>query len=120
MTITFYTFLFATLATVFFVDVPDIADKISAAPMTGVYGGFMILFVTLFPYLCYTKGLSGLENTTASVIASIEPVVATVLGVIIYGETPNPITFLGIVCVLGSIVILNKKERKGLVIWKEK
>lgn len=112
MTITCYTFLFAAVSALFFVDVPAVMGKLASEQGTAVYAVFMILFVTLFPYLCYTKGLSGLENGTASVIASIEPVVATILGIIIYKEEIDYITFAGICLVLGSIVMLNSKDGK--------
>ena len=72
----------------------------------------MILFVTLFPYMCYTKGLSGMENGTASVIASIEPVVATVLGILIYKEKMTLANALGMMLVLTSIVILNSDRKR--------
>jgi len=111
MTITFYTFLFATLTTVFLADVSSIINIVETHPQMGIYGAFMILFVTLFPYLCYTKGLSGMENGAASVIASIEPVVATVLGILIYKEEMDLVTFIGICLVLASIVLLNIKRK---------
>lgn len=112
MTITFYTFLFATLCTVFLVDVSSIINIVEIHPRIGIYGAFMILFVTLFPYLCYTKGLSGMENGTASVIASIEPVVATVLGILIYKEEMTVINVLGMVLVLVSIMMLNSNVKE--------
>ncbi len=112
MTITFYTFLFATLTTVFLVDVSSIINIVGTHPRIGIYGAFMILFVTLFPYMCYTKGLSGMENGTASVIASIEPVVATVLGILIYKEKMTLANALGMVLVLTSIVILNSDRKR--------
>lgn len=118
MTITFYTFLFATLTTAFLTDVSSIINIVEMNPGVSVYGVFMILFVTLFPYLCYTKGLSGMENGTASVIASVEPVVATILGILIYREEMDFIMFLGICLVLASIVLLNinigKSGKEGL------
>ena len=107
MTITFYTFFFATLTTVFLVDVSSIINIVETHQRIGIYGAFMILFVTLFPYLCYTKGLSGMENGTASVIASIEPVVATVLGIFIYKEEMTLVNAVGMILVLASIVMLN-------------
>ena len=113
ITITFYTFLFASLTTVFLVDVSSIINIVGTHSRLGVYGAFMILFVTLFPYLCYTKGLSGMENGTASVIASIEPVVATLLGILIYKEEMRFTNALGMTLVLLSIVILNGKVKKG-------
>lgn len=112
MTITFYTFLFATLTTVFLVDVSSIINIVGTYPRIGIYGAFMILFVTLFPYLCYTKGLSGMENGTASVIASIEPVVATVLGILIYKEEMTVENVFGMVLVLVSIVMLNRNDKR--------
>lgn len=116
ITITFYTFLFAAISSSLFADVPGIAKKLSSQSSTVIYVIFMILFVTLFPYLCYTKGLCGLENTTASVIASIEPVVATLLGIIIYKEEMTFINIIGMGLVLCSIVMLNcgkGREKKG-------
>ena len=113
LTITFYTFVFATLATIFMADVPSIINIVGTRPALGVYVALMILFVTLFPYLCYTKGLSGMENGTASVIASIEPVMATVLGILIYKEKMTFVNAVGMILVLASIVILNSGERKG-------
>ncbi len=112
MTITFYTFVFATLATVFMADVPSIINIVETRPGFSIYAAFMILFVTLFPYLCYTKGLSGMENGTASVIASIEPVMATVLGILIYKEKITFVNAFGMLLVLLSIIILNSKVKE--------
>lgn len=113
VTITVYTFLFAAVSTVFLVDVPSIINTAGTYPEISLYGVFMILFVTLFPYLCYTKGLAGMENGTASVIASIEPVVATALGVIIYKEEMSLESILGMILVLVSIVILNSNGKSA-------
>jgi len=111
ITITFYTFMFATLATIFMADVASIIYIVEKQPGISVYATFMILFVTLFPYLCYTKGLSGMENGTASVIASIEPVMATVLGILIYKEEMTFVNAFGMILVLASIVILNSNSK---------
>lgn len=112
ITITFYTFVFATLATVFMADVSSIINIVETRPGLSIYAAFMILFVTLFPYLCYTKGLSGMENGTASVIASIEPVMATVLGILVYKEKMTFVNAFGMLLVLLSIIILNSKAKE--------
>ena len=67
----------------------------------------LVLIVTLLPYLFYTKGLSGVENGTASVLASVEPVVATLVGVMVYKETLNVWNVVGVGMVLFSIVLIN-------------
>ena len=76
--------------------------------------------VTCFlPYAFYTYGLSGLENGKASVIASVEPVVASLIGVIIYNEHLDMSNIAGIVLVLAAIVLLNI-DPKNKWIRKEK
>ena len=64
-------------------------------------------FSCFLPYLFYTKGLEGLENSKASTMASVEPVVATLLGVVMYDEKLTLIGIFGIILVLSAIVILN-------------
>lgn len=63
------------------------------------------------PYMLYTYGLVGLENGKAAIMASIEPVVATVFGFILYDEKLTVMSTLGIVLVLGAIVLLNVKSK---------
>ena len=45
-------------------------------------------------------------------MASVEPVVATIFGIIIYNEIPTPLSVVGMVLVLSAIVILNVKMKK--------
>lgn len=116
MTITFYTFLTCTITTACLTDIGKVTEVMTADFGLLIKTIFMVLFVTLIPYLAYTKGLNGLENGTASVIASVEPVMATVLGAIVYQEVPDLWMVAGIVLVLGSIVLVNmgdKGTRKG-------
>ena len=66
--------------------------------------------VTCFiPYLLYTYGLTGLENGKASVLASVEPVVASLVGIFIYKETYTFMSVTGVVMVLAAVVLLNIK-----------
>lgn len=58
------------------------------------------------PYLLYTYGLTGLENGKASVLASIEPVVASIVGIIIFHEKISVPLFVGIALVLSAVVLL--------------
>ena len=61
--------------------------------------------------MLYTYSLTGLENGKASILSSVEPVVASLVGVFLYKE---PMTFpalIGILLVLSAIVLLNQKAR---------
>ncbi|NLC73196.1 MAG: EamA family transporter [Ruminococcaceae bacterium] len=68
-------------------------------------------FSCYLPYMFYTYGLTGLPSGTASIIATIEPVVASLVGIIIYKETLSLPAFLGIVLVLGAVILLNVKQK---------
>ena len=62
------------------------------------------------PYMLYTYGLTGLENSRASVLASVEPVVASLVGVFIYHETLTVPAAIGVLLVLAAIFLLNRKK----------
>lgn len=52
-----------------------------------------------------------MENSTASVIASIEPVTATVIGWIMFDEILDIIQIVGIVLVIGAVVFSNVSKK---------
>ena len=62
------------------------------------------------PYLLYTYSLTGLENGRASVLASVEPVVASLIGVFVYHEKLTIPAAVGIVLVLSAILLLNYRQ----------
>lgn len=71
-------------------------------------------FVTCFlPYMLYTYGLSGLEPGQASITVSIEPVVATAVGVLVYKEKLDVWILFGMALVLSAIILLNKRQNRG-------
>lgn len=63
------------------------------------------------PYLLYTHGLTGLETGKASILASVEPVVATLVGIIVYHESLTLMSAAGVFCVLFAVVLLNLNVR---------
>ena len=106
-TISFYTFLFAAFATLFFVKPLDVTITV-ASSFSGVGLAFVFVLVsTVIPYITYTRGLKSVENGQASIIASIEPVVATLNGIILFGEKMSWSVAAGIILVLAGIVISN-------------
>ena len=74
-------------------------------------GLLFALIPTTFSYLFYFSGVSVIKETSkVPVIASVEPVVATLIGVIIYHESIGVVNVLGILLVIGSIVLMNQKQ----------
>jgi len=69
------------------------------------------LIPTSLAYLLYYNGLRKINNTSlAPVIASIEPVTAVLVGLIIYNEAIGLINFLGFAIVLLSIIIIIRTQ----------
>jgi DME family drug/metabolite transporter len=104
-----YSYLFAALFLLFFVS-PD--EWLPAGkPTLLTIGFFYALIPTCLAYLWYYLGVQKIqENSIVPVIASVETVVAALLGVIVYGEWPGLINLAGIVLVLLSIVLLSLRK----------
>lgn len=64
------------------------------------------------PYLLYTSGLEGVETGRASIMASVEPVVATLCGIFIFHEQLTVSSVCGMLLVLAAIVLLNVKPQR--------
>ena len=69
---------------------------------------------TVFAFCLYTAGLKNLDNGKASILASVEPVAATLIGVILYKETLSAGEIFGIILVMVAIVMCNltNKDKK--------
>lgn len=105
MTVTVWTFLFAGPASLVLLRPADITAMTGdiAMPLTAVC---LVVFSTVLPYLFYTSGLAKVESGEASIMASLEPVVASLAGVMAFGEPMTAMTAVGILCVLGGVAIL--------------
>ncbi len=117
LTITFYTFMFAAIGSLPFISISKTASIVTGEPMVLLILFLMAITNTVIPYLLYTAGLVGVPTSVAPIIATIEPVVATVISVLVYREAFEIWHFLGIVLVLLSVLVLNlrckKNEAKG-------
>lgn len=112
MTMTTYTFLFATVGALFLLKPAEIAEAASKTSLPVFIGvlALMSAVVTLIPYTVYTIGLTYIRPSKASIIASVEPVTATIVGAIVFKEFPDVFGIIGIVCVLGAVVLLNIRK----------
>ena len=112
-TIILYTFFLSLFGVVPFADIPATFQAVQAAG-AGAWGMVLLmgLITAVLPYLFYTLGLSGLEAGRASIMASLEPVVATLIGMAAFHEMPTAAGFLGILLVLAGVVLLNAGSEK--------
>lgn len=109
-TITLYTFMFAA---VFCLCVTDIRPVVKVVFADWSSAGYAILFALVscvLPYVFYTLGLKYINSSTASIIATVEPVVATIIGAVVFSEPLNvPFGYLGVALVFLSVVLINIK-----------
>lgn len=110
-TITTYTFLFSAIGLLPILKWDHVVASISTSYSILPFATFMTFIVTVLPYIFYTKGLQGMENGKASILASVEPVMASVVGFLLYKEGMNLLGILGMVLVLGSCVLMGLKSK---------
>ncbi len=109
LTVITYTFIFASA-----VMLPVSGLGIEAGQLSSFNVWWNIFGLGLLPtalaYLLYTTGLSMVESSRASITATIEPVVATLLGVFVFNEILTIYQVFGIVLVLVAVVLIQLKE----------
>ena len=108
LTITFYVFLFAGIGSIPLMNPVSLVGDLTENPASLLNVFLMSVFNTVLPYLFYTTGLRGVEPSTAPIFASVEPVVATLVGLILFNEPIGLPAVIGIILVLGAVIVLNK------------
>ncbi len=108
LTITFYVFLFATIGCIPFVNIGTLVAGFAENSVSFLNVFLMSVLNNISPYLLYTTGLRGVEPSEAPIFASIEPVVATLVGIALFNEAIDLPAVIGIILVLASVIILNK------------
>ena len=109
-TVTAYTFLFASVGACLICRPADMIAKFARAdytPQAVLLCCLTPIVTAVIPFLLYTLGLRTVEASRAGILATLEPVVATVIGVLCFSETPTLRAGLGILLVLSAVVLLN-------------
>ena len=112
LTLTFYIFLTAVFGSMPFINIGETIANIKINPRAVIILLLMGLINTVLPYLFYTAGLKGVEPSVAPIIATVEPVVATLVGTFIFKEEITPWGIVGILTVLASVSLLNIRFKK--------
>ena len=111
-TVTVYSFVFATLGLLPLTHpaqfLPRLTESAVLLPGIGV-----ALLCTVGAYLLYTAGLTHVEAGQAAILATVEPVVAALLGFLAFHEDVTPDKLAGLLLILGAIVLASLPGRKG-------
>ncbi|MFN4045879.1 MAG: DMT family transporter [Acidilobaceae archaeon] len=74
-----------------------------AAPVAA--GLYLAVFATLIPYRLFTRGVERIGAATASVIATLEPVLAALWGFIIFNEIPTILKLAAYILITAALII---------------
>ena len=112
ITVTAYTFLFALIVALPVGDVKGTFTVIGNNPTLWLWCAGISVVGTVLPYFFYTWGLKYVESSRASLLSAVEPLVASLVGIVFYGEGRNFAKILGIVFVLAALLLLNLRKPK--------
>ncbi len=112
LTVTVYTFLFAAVAVTPFSGIWSIGNLFADVKAWAYIGGLGFLS-TMMAFILYTKGLQYIESSRASIIATIEPVVAAIIGFFVFQETLQMWQYVGIIMVLAAVMIVQETTDKN-------
>lgn len=107
ITVTAYTFIVASISLIPFSNINYMGKVIINSNTVLINVLLLGLLSTLIPFLLYTKGLQNMEAGKASIMAFVEPMVATLAGIILFKEGLNLQNVAGILLIFISLVLLN-------------
>ena len=111
-TMVFYNFLFGWISLALISNpIPKIAAVSDLHFWLLAFGYGLI--PTVGSYLFYMNGIShDVELSRVPIIASVEPIIATIIGLLVFGENITLVNALGLVTVLFSIVLMNSGRKE--------
>ena len=111
MTINLYTFIVASVSALLMAGPVRTVTAVCAPEVlpTAVIGGIMC---AALPYYLYNKGMETLDNGKASILATIEPVIAVMVSVFFFKEPLSLAAFIGIVLILGAVLAIALQRDK--------
>lgn len=114
LTVTTWTFLFAAFGSLSISQPSEMVARFTTAPSVPGLLGFCLLtalVTAVIPFLAYTLGLRSVEASKAGILATVEPMVATLVGVFVFSEPLTLMSGAGVLLILSAVVILNAIPR---------
>lgn len=112
VTVTIYTFIFAAIGSIPLIEpAPLIAGLSNEEALIAAV--LIVVVSTVSPFLLYTKGLTGVESGTASILATAEPAVGVLVSIFILQQPINLIAVIGVFLILGAVIILNFNKQEN-------
>ena len=109
-TVTLYTLIFSFIFLIPFSEWGSLTEICAARPMTLVVAFIMCLVTGIIAQYVFSKGLSCIESGKAAIYGATEPIVGTLVGILIFHEESNLMKMIGIAMVIAAIVIIGRED----------
>ncbi|MCR5782084.1 MAG: DMT family transporter [Clostridia bacterium] len=115
-TVTTYAFLFAAAGSWMICRPAEMVSIFAGSgklPSLLAFCGLTALVTAVIPFLAYTLGLNTVEASKAGILATVEPMVATLIGILVFSEKLTVLSGLGILLILVAVILLNLNKKKS-------
>ena len=110
LTVTFYTLLFSFLFLIPFSGWGSLTSLCRANPMILVVAFLMCLVTAVFAQYFFSMGLKLIESGKAAIYGATEPIVGSLVGILIFHEESNLMKIAGIIMVIAAILLIGKSD----------
>lgn len=110
LTVTAWCLLFGAAGAMLTVNFPHCISIFRQHPSVFIWVIIAGIFNTALPYLLYTMAVHGGDAGKAAMMASVEPVVATLLGALVFHEALTAGSLLAPLIVLSGLYIMNRSS----------
>jgi len=114
LSITAYTFIIAAISLLPFFPYQEKLPLLME-PRVLFFAAGLGFLPTAFAYIIYTYGLNQTEASKASILTTIEPVVATLIGIFIFQEAFTPVQMVGMLCIIGAVILIQISPRRAKI-----
>ncbi|TXC92016.1 EamA family transporter [Metabacillus litoralis] len=109
LTVTVYTFIFASVGILPFSQLWNVLDLFQHVNVWFYIIGLGFLS-TVLAYTFYTRGLETVESSRASILATVEPVVASLMGFLFFQEKLSGWQYIGIILVIIAVIVVQERR----------
>ncbi|WP_047982965.1 DMT family transporter [Ornithinibacillus californiensis] len=110
LSITTFTFIVASLSLLPFFPYGE-KLKLLMEPEVLLLAFGLGLFPTAIAYIVYTYGLNNTQASKASILSTIEPVVATLIGIFVFHEAFSFVQMIGMSLIIGAVILMQTKSK---------
>lgn len=108
----FYAFVFSSISLLPFCDMGKVVSLAVADYSVILLFLGLAFFITVLPYILYTCALRVVPAGEAGVISCIEPIIASIVGIMLFGQTMSLISVIGTLMILCAVIFLARQKTK--------